>query len=159
MTGDERKRFCSLCKLNVYNISAMTLPEAEKLITEAEGRVCVRMFRRADGTVITQDCPVGLAERVKRRVRRTVAVASAACAVVIAWAGNVRLGNQPSLFEQIRIAVAGPGAASTCGTQPGRAAMMGDVAVPAPHRGVMGKIAPVEIKGEAVAPDGLRGKQ
>ncbi|MCC7528421.1 MAG: hypothetical protein IT342_07860, partial [Candidatus Melainabacteria bacterium] len=28
MTGDERKRFCGDCKLNVYNISEMTKKDA-----------------------------------------------------------------------------------------------------------------------------------
>lgn len=60
MTGDERVRDCSQCRLRVYNLSEMTRPEAEKLITEKEGRLCVRIYRRADGTVLTQDCPVGL---------------------------------------------------------------------------------------------------
>lgn len=68
MVGDDRQRFCGECKLNVYNLSGMGRDEAESLIINAEGRVCVRMYRRADGSVITKDCPVGWA-RVKRRVR------------------------------------------------------------------------------------------
>ena len=68
MAGDDRQRFCGECRLNVYNLSGMTEDEAESLIINSEGRVCVRMFRRADGTVITKNCPVGWA-RVKRRVR------------------------------------------------------------------------------------------
>jgi hypothetical protein len=68
MVGDERSRFCGDCKLNVYNLSGMTRDEAENLIIDAEGRVCVRMYRRSDGSVITKDCPVGWA-RVKRRIR------------------------------------------------------------------------------------------
>jgi hypothetical protein len=72
MTGDERSRFCGQCKLNVYNLSGMTRDEATRLVTGAEGRVCVRFLRRADGTVLTEDCPIGLAARMKRR---TLAVA------------------------------------------------------------------------------------
>src|SRR6476619_1249507 len=68
MYGDERKRFCGDCKLNVYNLSGMTRDEAEALIMNAEGRLCVRMYRRADGTVITSDCPAGW-ERIKQRTR------------------------------------------------------------------------------------------
>ena len=64
MYGDDRKRFCGDCKLNVYNLSGMTREEAEGLIMRAEGRLCVRFYKRRDGTVITQDCPVGW-ERVK----------------------------------------------------------------------------------------------
>lgn len=68
MYGDERKRFCGECKLNVYNLSGMTREEAESLIMNAEGRLCVRIYRRADGTVITSDCPVGW-DRIKQRTR------------------------------------------------------------------------------------------
>ena len=68
MYGDGRKRFCGECKLNVYNLSGMTRDEAESLIMKAEGRLCVRFYRRADGSVITQDCPVGWA-KVKQRTK------------------------------------------------------------------------------------------
>jgi hypothetical protein len=68
MYGDDRKRFCGECKLNVYNLSGMTKDEAESLITNAEGRLCVRIYRRADGSVITSDCPVGW-EKIKQRTR------------------------------------------------------------------------------------------
>lgn len=72
MYGDERKRFCGDCKLNVYNLSGMTRDEAEALVMNAEGRVCVRFYRRNDGTVITQDCPVGWA-KVRQRTRLILA--------------------------------------------------------------------------------------
>ncbi|HVF46499.1 MAG TPA: hypothetical protein VNA17_02930 [Pyrinomonadaceae bacterium] len=68
MYGNDRRRFCGDCKLNVYNLSGMTRLEAETLMTKAEGRLCVRFYRRADGTVITRDCPVGWA-RAKGRLR------------------------------------------------------------------------------------------
>ena len=68
MYGDERKRFCKECKLNVYNLSGMTRDEAEKLVTNAEGRLCIRFYKRPDGTIITTDCPVGWA-KIKQRTR------------------------------------------------------------------------------------------
>lgn len=68
MYGNERKRFCGQCKLNVYNLSGMTRGEAEDLIANSEGRLCVRFYRRMDGSVITQNCPVGWA-KVKQRAR------------------------------------------------------------------------------------------
>jgi len=68
MYGDGRKRFCGDCKLNVYNLSGMTRDEAESLMMNAEGRLCVRFYKRADGSVITQDCPVGWA-KVKQRTK------------------------------------------------------------------------------------------
>jgi hypothetical protein len=63
----ERVRFCSQCNLNVYNLSSMTRDEATALIARTEGRLCVRFYRRSDGTVLTQNCPVGL-RALKRRV-------------------------------------------------------------------------------------------
>lgn len=68
MMGDNRKRYCGECKLNVYNLSGMTKTEAENLITNAEGRLCIRFYQRPDGTVLTQDCPVGWA-KVKQRAK------------------------------------------------------------------------------------------
>lgn len=67
MRGDERKRFCRECKLNVYNLSGMTRYDAEHLLRLSEGRLCVRYFKRPDGTILTQECPVGWA-KVKQRM-------------------------------------------------------------------------------------------
>ena len=95
MYGDERKRFCGECKLNVYNLSGMTRNEAERLVTNAEGRLCVRFFQRADGSIITADCPVGWA-RVKQRTR---VYATAAFSLVMALLTGVFFA---SLFSKPR---------------------------------------------------------
>lgn len=78
MVGTERKRYCGECKLNVYNLSGMSKPEAENLIANAEGRLCVRFFQRADGTVLTQDCPVGW-----KAFKKRVSIAATAFASLI----------------------------------------------------------------------------
>lgn len=67
MIGSERVRFCGQCSLNVYNLSAMTRSDAESLIARTEGRLCIRFYRRRDGSIITDDCPVGL-RAIRRRV-------------------------------------------------------------------------------------------
>src|SRR4051812_48846412 len=59
MVGDERVRYCARCELNVFNITAMTRTAAQVLINDAEGRVCVRFYRRRDGTILTRDCRAG----------------------------------------------------------------------------------------------------
>lgn len=69
MTGNERTRHCELCSLNVYNVSELTTIQVERLIQAREGRLCIRMYRRSDGTVLTRDCPVGL-RAVQKRVAR-----------------------------------------------------------------------------------------
>lgn len=85
MTGDERVRFCGECSLNVYNLSAMTRREAEALVTSAEGRLCVRYYRRKDGTILTRNCPTGL-RALKRRV---AGVARAAASAALSFAAGV----------------------------------------------------------------------
>jgi hypothetical protein len=69
MTGNERVRLCHSCQMNIYNISEMTKPEVENLIANREGRLCIRLYKRADGTVLTKDCPVGLRAYQKRVAR------------------------------------------------------------------------------------------
>lgn len=59
MTGTNTVRFCQTCTKNVYNLSGMTREAAEALVNEKEGKLCVRFYQRADGTMLTQDCPVG----------------------------------------------------------------------------------------------------
>lgn len=54
--GDGRVRFCGQCRQNVYNVEMMGRGEARRLIAMREGRVCVRILRRPDGTVVTADC-------------------------------------------------------------------------------------------------------
>jgi hypothetical protein len=91
MAGDDRARFCSDCSLHVYNLSAMRRDEAEALVAGAEGRLCVRFYRRNDGTIITQDCPVGVQEarqRTFRRIRNSVAGATAMIAGTIGLGGS-----------------------------------------------------------------------
>lgn len=89
MYGDERRRFCSDCKMNVYNLSEMTRVEAESFLMNSEGRLCVRFYRRRDGTVITKDCPVGW-KAVKRRVSRMVVAFSSLLATFLAGVFSLR---------------------------------------------------------------------
>jgi hypothetical protein len=74
MTGDDRTRYCGECKKSVYNLSGMTRDEAEALLIDRNGDLCVRYFQRHDGTILLADCAVG----VKRRRRRRLVAAGAA---------------------------------------------------------------------------------
>lgn len=60
MRGDDRARFCEHCGKHVYNLSGMARAEAEALLLEKEGDLCIRLYRRRDGTVLTDNCPVGM---------------------------------------------------------------------------------------------------
>lgn len=91
MTGNDRVRFCQVCNLHVYNIAELTRKEATALVSDTEGRICARLFRRNDGTVITRDCPVGL-RAIRRRVARTT---GAIFATVVALSSAV-FGQKPA---------------------------------------------------------------
>jgi hypothetical protein len=67
MVGDDRIRFCGHCEKNVYNLSALPREEAEALVGARDSKMCVRLYKRADGTVLTSDCPVGVKRRRRRR--------------------------------------------------------------------------------------------
>lgn len=82
MSGDDHVRFCGQCKLNVYNLSAMSQEEGEQLILQKEGKLCARIYRRSDGTILTKDCPVGLAALRRRVVGFGVAIAATVLLVV-----------------------------------------------------------------------------
>ena len=97
MQGNDRARFCQSCEKNVYNLSDMTRAAAENLVREKEGNVCVRFYRRADGTVLTDDCPVGLrpARRGAVWMARAALAGIAAFAALVAGAAHAaRVGNE-----------------------------------------------------------------
>jgi hypothetical protein len=87
MSGDEKVRYCAECKLHVYNISEMSREQVASLIASKEGRICARLYRRADGSVLTKDCPVGLRalrQRVSRRAGAALTAVLSLCSVVFA---------------------------------------------------------------------------
>jgi hypothetical protein len=86
MVGNERVRFCSQCSLNVFNLSSMTRADAESLIARTEGRLCVRFYRRSDGSIITKDCPIGL-RAIRRRVSYVAKAISSAVMGLLAGLG------------------------------------------------------------------------
>jgi len=67
----------------------MTRIEAENLLMNSEGRLCVRFYRRADGSILTKDCPVGW-QAIKQRVSKT---ATAFASLVFAALSGVGLSN------------------------------------------------------------------
>lgn len=117
MTGDDRVRDCAKCEKPVFDLSKMTSAEAEELLATRGITACVRFFRRSDGTVMTQDCPVGAQKK-----RRGLAIA----------AGIMAAG------------VAGGAAASMLAKDPPRhdEVLGGAMAMPEPE---MGKMAPPDL--------------
>src|SRR5215210_58979 len=74
MRGDDRVRFCDSCSKSVYNLSDLTAAEASDLILESERGICLRLYLRADPTVLTADCPVGIRRAVRGRLLRLATV-------------------------------------------------------------------------------------
>lgn len=85
MSGTGRVRFCAECRQSVHDLSVLTRAEALGLLAEP-GDICVRLARRADGTVVTRG----------RRTARRVAAALAACFGIAGVAG---CGEEPKEFQ------------------------------------------------------------
>ena len=163
MVGDNRKRYCGECKLNVFNLSGMSPTEAENLIMNAEGRLCVRFYKRSDGSVITEDCPVGWA-KVKQRTKVYVTafaslIFSFFSAIGLVTALNKSAGNEMGDVatsstprrkptpnnENIKtmgaIAAPTPKRTPTPQTTPKEQPLMGKIAPPRPNRQIeMGEV-------------------
>jgi len=148
MIGDAHARYCGHCDKNVYNLSALTTDAAIALIREKEGNLCGRFFRRADGTMLTADCPVGVHHLI--RGKRRLALASAALAGFLTMgSGCTRLDdsgssttvNPPAKQQQVE-----------------KPCVMGEIAMPVPNnlpplaggicapKELMGKIDPEQVQ-------------
>jgi hypothetical protein len=66
MRGDERTRFCHGCRKQVHNLSAMSRDEAERLVCQSAGNLCIRMTFDSVGAVVTVDY-AGNERRQRRR--------------------------------------------------------------------------------------------
>lgn len=82
MRGDDRVRSCNGCNKNVYNLSSMKKLEAESFLAQYGVSQCMRFYRRKDGTIITDDCPVGL-RALRDRYRVFWKLVAAVCALVV----------------------------------------------------------------------------
>ena len=118
----DRVRHCGDCDKRVYNLSQMTRDEAEALIVAHEGKLCVRYYRRADGTILTKDCPVGVGKRRRRRFIAAGILATFATGAA-AYVMRTRPGADPAVCHAHDHEVMGD---ITSGPPP----MMGAVAVP-----------------------------
>ncbi|HQU94355.1 MAG TPA: hypothetical protein PLK77_18810 [Pyrinomonadaceae bacterium] len=153
MAGDDRKRFCGDCKLHVYNLSGMTKYDAENLLRLSEGRLCVRYFQRADGTVLTQECPVGWA-KVRRRLSLA---ATAAFGMLLSIAGifgvTSSFGRKNIVMGDIK-----PYTTPTPQPTPDAPPLMGAIAMPSPTPRVSPSPKDQPLMGKPVIKDELREK-
>lgn len=107
MHGDERVRLCGGCNKSVYNTSAMTADEVSTLLSKEGPLPCLRLYRRADGTLITKDCPKGL-KRVRagwQNLKRLVAAAWLALFGMQAASPQVVSAQETSAQTKVRTEV------------------------------------------------------
>lgn len=140
----DRVHFCDQCQKRVYNLSAMGQSEAEGLLRRHEGHLCVRYYRRTDGTILTTDCPVGLkAARALafQRARASFAMCALFCAAMAAYrvgaSWTTSDASQPTTGLIMPVEVVGSPPVS-----------------PAPPTAITGKVMSPPV--EAVEPDGMR---
>jgi hypothetical protein len=149
MTGDERTRRCAQCNLSVHNIASLTRVEAETLLARhfdadgnarvGAGRFCAQLYRRADGTILTADCPVGLAA-LRAKARRTASRVAAAIGLTsfVAWAAATESASFPFAKSQPLSVIAawlrdpGPNPATALGAMRGKVAVPGGVMIAPP---------------------------
>ena len=83
MAGDAQVRRCSQCDRQVFNLSSMAADEALNLIYRTRGDVCVQLWRRKDGTLITSNCPAGAKTGIQRAWRRVRALTASFVALLM----------------------------------------------------------------------------
>jgi hypothetical protein len=127
MTGDDRVRRCESCHLDVYDISAMRREEAQEFLAARAGaeRTCIRFFRRADGRLLTRDCPVGVRAAWRRMTWAAAALLAGGFAAAAMFAprgaGVPQVTPFKEVFEFVR---------TTFGAPPSTPPLMGKLVSP-----------------------------
>ena len=111
MKGDDQVRFCGSCRQNVYDIASMTRAEATLLLRHREKKPCLRLLRRSDGRLVTEDC------RERLRKARARGVRAFAIALVLVGVSQLvlRLAGVASLWSLVRKTPSGPDAIAPAG--------------------------------------------
>lgn len=78
MSGNQLTRYCNQCEKSVYNFSQMTRAQAEALIASTNGKLCARIERNADGSILTTDKSYSLPRFHQNFLRIASATMSAA---------------------------------------------------------------------------------
>jgi hypothetical protein len=122
MRGDDVARFCGQCQKHVYDLSAMTRSEAERLLCEKAGNLCAQFQRSADGRIVTLDYEAPQPKAAKHWWGRIIVgllgggvAAGLVAPVMTTTRGVVRC--RPPAGVGVPFAPAAPGAVAT-GSQP-----------------------------------------
>jgi hypothetical protein len=144
MGGNDQVRHCGACRQNVYNVAGFTRAEALQLLSSRAGRICLRIFRRPDGTVVTSDCR----ERL-RAARKRGWLVFAGALLIVAWAQIC--AQLVGLIGLRRLT--GGGLMGAPLTRPVAAARPSPVARPLPARPLpIGPPPPLPLMGEVAPP-------
>ena len=91
-----------MCRKDAYNLSAMPRPEAAALLAgNVDGNLCVRFYRRGDGTVVTSDCGTSTPVKVRRMLGKVPRAATAAAGVAGAAAVAVAVAHALPARHQV----------------------------------------------------------
>ena len=143
MHGTDAKRFCDHCHLHVHNFSEMQPTEIKSLVDSGD-RICARMARRDDGSIVTKACQTGSKPLTRRGwLGQLSAVAAAALGMFVTGCGKIRHAN-PDIHggttttgEAIPQNGTANSNASNSVPKQGEV-LMGDVALPEPSDSIMG---------------------
>ncbi|GAC1632089.1 MAG: hypothetical protein NVS9B14_04880 [Candidatus Acidiferrum sp.] len=99
MAGTDGVRYCPQCKLSVYNFSEMSETEIQALVAARTGHLCARFYQRPDGTVLTQNCPVGFRGVLLRATRLASATLATALTLTHVRSISAQAPSNPSLIQ------------------------------------------------------------
>ncbi len=117
MRGNDTLRFCKHCSLEVHNISAMTREDAEVLLSQSTGRLCVSAAHTADGVVLTSARAPRAASLWVRRFAAMIGIGLSAAAPM-ACARPFRTGGSVYIPEPVSNNVQQPPPPSADVSQP-----------------------------------------
>jgi hypothetical protein len=95
MIGSLRKRHCESCERQVHNLAAMTPREIERLVVSTGGKLCGRITRREDGSLVTME------ERPRASLVMQIAASSALAlgtATATAQAPKREVATEPAVL-------------------------------------------------------------
>lgn len=87
MRGNEKQRYCEHCRKHVYYLGAMPTDEAERLVCERAGSMCVRFARDPQTNAVITLNYAPKKQYSRRRAIATLAAVATAFGSVAAWAG------------------------------------------------------------------------
>lgn len=115
MSGTDRFRMCSQCKLYLYDFTNLELQEAKDIVYQREGNQVTSFYRRKDGKFLVKDCPAGVANahRMIAIIATGVLLVGAAIASLCLMPPPPAPPAQPQVTEQAPPSGANPPSAPT----------------------------------------------